>query len=65
MQSTARITSAQSKRDKIKDGSARVEKISANKARQGRRGAHLLAILVVGLLLAAAVWVAVEYFVAR
>ena len=39
-----------------------MEKIPANKARQGRRGYHILTVLVVGLVLAAAVWFFLELY---
>ncbi len=38
--------------------------VPAEKAKQGRRGTHLLAILLIGLVLVAAVWLVVEYAVA-
>jgi len=42
-----------------------MEKIPANKAKQARRGIHVLVILLVALVLAGVVWIAVEYFVPR
>jgi hypothetical protein len=36
--------------------------VPAKKARQGRRGLHVLIILIVGLLLALIVWFGVEFF---
>ncbi len=38
------------------------EKISTNKARQGRWGAHVLLVLVVGLALAGVVWLGLEFY---
>lgn len=38
------------------------EKIPTNKARQGRWGAHVLVVLVVGLALAGAVWLGLEFY---
>ncbi len=38
------------------------EKISATKAKQGRRGIQVLYVLVVGLALAVLVWVGLEFY---
>lgn len=37
-------------------------KIPADKAKQGRRGVHVLLILAVGLALAGAVWLGLEFY---
>ncbi len=39
-----------------------MEKIRTNEARQGRKGTQILVVLVVGLALAAAVWLGVELY---
>lgn len=39
-----------------------MDKIPANKARQGRWGAPILLVLVIGLALAAAIWFALEIY---
>lgn len=38
------------------------ERIPTNKARQGRRGVQVLIILVVGLALAGAIWLGLEFY---
>lgn len=38
------------------------KKISATEARQGRRGTQILMVLVVGLVLAGAVWLGLEFY---
>lgn len=39
-----------------------VKRIPANKARQGRRGTQVLLVLVVGLALAGAAWLGLEFY---
>jgi hypothetical protein len=43
-------------------GRSVVAKIPANKAKQGRQGYQVFMILVVGLVLAGAVWLGLEFF---
>lgn len=38
------------------------EKIPTNEARQGRRGTQVLMVLVIGLALAGAVWLGLEFY---
>jgi hypothetical protein len=46
----------------LSNGRSIVEKIPANKAKQGRQGTQVFLVLVVGLVLAGAVWLGLEFF---